>query len=48
MKHILLFLLFASLTSAAQMKSTKVSAEPNAKFAQMCDEFVKESLRSRR
>src|SRR5271157_621830 len=42
--HIVLFLCFASLIGLAQMKSTNPSNDGNAKFAQMCDEFVKDSL----
>ncbi len=40
--RILLFLSFASLLTMAQ--STKSNPQPNAKFSQMCDEFVKDSL----
>jgi uncharacterized protein (DUF885 family) len=40
--RILLFLLFASLLTMAQ--STKPHPQANAKFSQMCDEFVKDSL----
>jgi uncharacterized protein (DUF885 family) len=40
-----LFLSLASLTGTAQMKSAKTSTDNgNAKFAQMCDQFVKDSL----
>jgi uncharacterized protein (DUF885 family) len=40
--RILLFLSFASLLTMAQ--STKPNPQANAKFSQMCDEFVKDSL----
>ena len=42
--HLVLFLCFASLIGLAQMKSTNPSNDGNAKFAQMCDQFVKDSL----